>query len=69
MCFVTAYIIVIATTAVNANHIPFFIGVITPHDISTFLAFIPMLESYVKRFLYRSSEAHSAETAAGAVSL
>jgi hypothetical protein len=48
--FVTVYIIVIATAAVNANHIPLFIGVIYPHDISTFRAFILMLESYVKCF-------------------
>jgi hypothetical protein len=62
-------IIVIAPTAVKTNHIPFFIGVIVANYISTFLAFIVMLESYVDCFLFFFSETHSAETAACAVSL
>jgi hypothetical protein len=65
--FVTAYAIVIATTAVNASHIPlrgrrpFFIVVVLPKVISiepavyqaqaAFLAFIAKGESRVKRFL------------------
>jgi hypothetical protein len=68
----TAYVaiitIIIEPTA-EKNHIPFSIGVIVTNYISTFLAFIVMLESYVDCFLFFLSETHSAETAACAVSL